>query len=535
MKKLGLWKVLCLAFILVGSSCYSSKVSNNNKNSTNDSNNTNNTVQQKPEYYLPFVSSINLVDPTNPYMTISIPQEASKEVKAAVIGWAVKSFDSKSGTFKGLHYDSLFWYEQDPFTSAGGYYKIKLTKDSQKPSKVRISADSDFCPPKSWYYDPIQRKGYILSYKIDPNRGCYWNRNTDFYFIHTNMQPTDSPILIGKVAGFYPLIGSLTDPSIKAFVIIHQINNGNNTELKFSRCDLNISSCKYITSFRNVEILSSGWNPKRGEIFFCIRDKNFKVKTIAISLNSFQEFNSTCIDGSISYDGNYIFSIYDGEMLSISRYNPDDYSHINRVGFDDSEGIYYVEKFYFTQNYIIVPFFNGKTTKLIAFPKSGGSKINLSDNLKNSLPSIYIAGENKVFFNDAYDGACIWDGSTTKCFGKSTYWMGFTIPENGSIKLLSFNNYEFTPLKLFKVSRNILESYDPISENQMTVANLTPGFEYYFKGVGNIFLFQGTSSADNTDIFFMDLSSEVDPLRITSTPNKIEKPIFPFEDFDFLF
>ncbi len=536
MKKLIRVGTLCLAFTFLSGSCTSPEVSDN-------TNNPNNPGQQTTEYYLPYVGSINLVDPVDPSNVINVPPEASMEVKRAFVGLGVQSYDFQQGTFSGLYYDSLFWYESNPSVGTGSYYKINLVKGSQQPSKVRISSATDLCSPHNWFYDPFQKKGYILTNKKDGNGNCNWNTNA--YFLHTGMGPTDTPIALGNVYTMIPLRGGLTDPTIKGFAVVFWRGtfNSSDMEIKFSRCNVDMSSCTDLTSYSNLELLGWGWNPKRAEAYFCVRNQSLSVKTISIGLNSFTEFPSTCIVGTVLYDGNHLYSVHGGEMLTVNKYNPDNYSHIARIGFDDSEPLYEAEYFMLTDNYVVILYFNGSKFKLIAFPKSGGAMITISNDLNIDLEG-FLAGYlplgytfipfpvaigNKVYFNDTNNGACIWDGSGTTCSGPSTYWSGITVPEGG--RLNGTGNVVFAPSKLFKVSGNTLISHDPLSGNEATITGLPPGMTYSFVGIGDKFLMQGLESSDNTDVFFMDISTGGSQSRLTSTPNKVEKPIFPWPAF----
>ena len=105
-------------------------------------------------------------------------------------------------------------------------------------------------------------------------------------------------------------------------------------------------------------------------------------------------------------------------------------------------------------------------------------------------------------------------------------WSGFSWAVNGEVTI--FGGSFLTIYRLLKTEGGNLYAVDPNDPNaKVNLGQIPSGFTLFGFGVGDDILLTGWNDNDKqSDVFFVNLSTENSLINITNTRNKNEKAIF---------
>lgn len=461
--------------------------------------------------YLAYSSSIYLVDPANPTSPITISTNKILYIEFLL---SVDSFDSNTRNYTNLYRHSLYWIEDnDGNPDNGGIVKmISLVKSSSQPSPKQLSNISNACEFEYSEDDAINKKKFMVVKTAGQDNQC-GTQDDEKVLIHSGMTNTSNPInMSGKII-LSGIDGGVSNPGITGFLIFDK-NAG-----KIQKCDTNLSNCSDIlTGIGIAEDFAS--NPNNGNTYVCIDGSLYvfdgtSISNIGANCSSiWDRENDDKAIYAIDNNGNVI-KLNHGTNSWATIYNGGDATSI--VGM--------------TNNYLLVEVQTNISQELKAIKKDGSLTVNIDTNYFYGF-----ATTNAFFYNKSvYDPntnittyyACIWnEGSNQPSCTQNSMWSGFSWAVNGEVTI--FGGSFLTIYRLLKTEGGNLYAVDPNDPNaKVNLGQIPSGFTLFGFGVGDDILLTGWNDNDKqSDVFFVNLSTENSLINITNTRNKNEKAIF---------
>ncbi|GIW48158.1 MAG: hypothetical protein KatS3mg078_2035 [Deltaproteobacteria bacterium] len=448
---------------------------------------------------------------------------------------AYSSFDTVTKRYTGLHYYSVFYItESDGDTTVrngGSIYELSLINNSSVPTPRQVSNITDACD--FWYFLRGE-KSFIGVSTAGGDRECDTDDDRAF-FVTSDMSSSDSPVDMNDrfIILSYPVFHM---GPVRGFIVYDEAT-GN-----LENCDPDLLSCSVLLSSVT-------------DVFFVARDLDDDIHYICAdgTLYRWIEPNLSEVAG-ITCDIAWLWvnGLYDNEAF----YFVDSVRNIKRFDFTNEEvsTIYNggdvdsfwplsgLEDLQLTNTNIF--FYTDRANGVVkAVPKSGGSVINIGDN-------IFIWGSwgNNLLYNryPSFDTvqACIWnDDMGEGCSDANSYWAGLSYARDGTLidgyiipvyKFLRVEGATYTSDDVlglvFGFAGGNLVAVDPsdlLSSGELLGSIDPDTVDISGAGVGNYILLGGfvATLTPVRDIYFVDLSTAGSLQRVTNTLGVDEVPI----------
>ena len=511
MKKFFVLKGLLTASLIIGSSFFTS-CGGGSSNNTQTNNNTGGTGSSTSLTYLPYKSSLYLVNPANPTQPLQI---TTQSIGDHTTFYKVDNVNTANFTYQNLRYHSLVYIENSKV------YSVNLEISSAAPTAKQISQITRACAIESEYEDTKAGIGYLVVKVAGQDSQCNTSDDKKM-FINTDMSSSNSPIDISNVDVVAKIKG--TDiVSVSGFLV----GKRQETSYKIQKCNINLTNCSdLLTGISDGENIGESVNNR--DFYGC-------AKTASPG-SSYHVFK---------FDGNSISDT--GVVCDVNNWRDN-----KKDTHEDSTGIYVIDsngnlyKFNLN-NYQTTQLYNGgdlneitvaSENRLVVRNNNGNYLVLSKSNgtiLKTFNTPDYVmktAQQNRIFYTNiqgAYPNytysACYLDDSSVNSNCLSGYaWIGYTTSKNGNYHIKN-DETDIYKLIAVKTSTKTIYSLDPSNpglSNSIQLGTLPSSYiPNRGHSLGKYVLLPASDSSNNNrkDIFFANVSTQGSLQQVTNTPN----------------